>query len=479
MESNSAKDRIFQRLAHSFLGWVLCSAVALAIILALYALLNYHAICRAVVHFKYDGVEYGLDPNGARFNPADFKDEDLIRQAAETLGDSLSDEDVTRIQGALIVQSNISIDALNKIIEKRSVYSDKQVAEFEDIRAGSYFPTQYTLTLDYKDAGFTREKGLLYLREILNAYEAYFYTRYGYNPSLERVILSIDYETYDYVDSVEILQNHLASLRTYLSRLSAQDNTRFVSTETGYSFSDLISAIDTLRSEDIQWVSAYITSNNITKDRNQLMDYYQYKIEDAERALVQQDSRLYTLNGLIENYVKTTAIFPLIGDAQSLQDDDETPSYEFSQPSQMYDTLINNKIACQTALSETMEQITMLQQRVERLQSEESSGSPELVEERLAAVNLKMTRILEAVSKTADEFFKTVYLKQAFQVLREPTHSVIPLGKTIRAAMPAALIVEAVLFAVYVLSAFRAARAPKREKTPRREESPAQTTASK
>ena len=105
-----------------------------------------------------------------------------------------------------------------------------------------------------------------------------------------------------------MLDKRLVSLRSYLTTLTSLDNTRFVSESTGYTFSDLVDAIDAVRSEDINWITSYIVSNNITKNRQELIDYYEYRIEDAQRELNQRQSRLYTLASQIESYKKTMAV---------------------------------------------------------------------------------------------------------------------------------------------------------------------------
>lgn len=93
-----------------------------------------------------------------------------------------------------------------------------------------------------------------------------FYNNYGYNSSLESAVVSIDYTEYDYVDAVDVFDSSLGSLKNYIDELAASDNTRFRS-ETGYTFADLSSSIDTVRNEDLDWISSYITLNNVTKDK--------------------------------------------------------------------------------------------------------------------------------------------------------------------------------------------------------------------
>ena len=243
--------------------------------------------------------------------------------------------------------------------------------------------------------------------------------------------------------------------------MAEKDNARFASEETGYSFGDIIGAIDTLRSEDVQWLNSYIISNNMSKDKENLIDYYQYKIEDAERALEQQE---YALNGLIDNYVKTSAVFPNIAGAGNEQESASASLYEFSQPSEMYDNLINQKVECQTNISATQEQISLYQRRIERLRNNESSGSADILEARLNAVYGKIERLLENIRITSEEFFKTVELNRAFQTIEEPHAQVLPIVAAVRNSIYDILTVEAALFSVYILSAFYAVYFPGKRK---------------
>ena len=246
------------------------------------------------------------------------------------------------------------------------------------------------------------------------------------------------------------MSRRLSSLRAYLAHLADEDNARFVSQETGYSFSDLVSAVSTIQEEDVQWLNSYVSYNNITKDKDNLIDYYQYKIEDAERALEQQDSRLFTLNELIESYQKTNAIFPSVTGPGASAESDSVPIYEFTQPSEMYDSLINQKIFVQTDFSETQEELALLQRRIERLQATEPTGNPELVEARLSSIYAKLDQIMEDLQATADEFFRTVKLKRAFQVIWPPVKAkvIIP---TVRNSIYDLVTVEAALFGLYIL----------------------------
>ena len=464
MQSNSSTRRILSALKGGFKKWALTFAIAAVAIAAFrFIFVTERGICSATVNFSYDGVESGLDPDGNRFDPMEMKSGALVEQALEALGESVTPEDAARVQDALIIQSNVPSDAFENIVGNASIYG-KELSTLTEVKSSAYFPTQYTLTLHYRDAGLTKRQSELFLGELLKAYERNFYETYGYNLSFERILSAIDYESYDYIESVEILRDRLSSFRAYLTQLEQKDNTRFVSRETGYSFATLVGAIDTIQAEDVQWLNSYIISNNLSKDKDNLIDYYQYKIQDAERTLEQRQSRLYTLNELIENYVKTNAVFSSVASEDAGRENASAAFYEFSQPSEMYDSLINQKVDCQTDISSTQEQIALFERRIQRLRDNESSGSVDALETRLTAVREKISQLLKDSRLTADEFFKSEKFSRAFQTLGQPKAQGLAIVSTVKNSIYGILVAELALFGVYVLSALRAAYFPNKRK---------------
>ena len=443
---------VWHRLRGTFLKWCPVFVLAFVLTLAVHVLfLSERGVCSAGVHFNYAGVETGVDPNGNRFDVEEMKSEEVVRQAAEAIGRDVTEDDVERIQNALELVGAISENALQNITKNTSIFGKEGLSEVTDVKEVAYFPSYYTVKFHYADAGFTAQDATVYLAELLKAYEPYFYKRYGYITSFKNALSNADYKAYDYIDAVDVLDNHLNALRDYLVYMESQDNVRFVSRETGYSFVDLIGTVDTIQSENMQLVTSYIISNNMTSDQAKLIDYYRYKIEDAERALQQLDSRLFTLNTQIESYVKTNAVFPIAGDTAGDGNGVQASNFEFSQPSQMYDDLINQKIACQTSISEIQEQISMLNRRIERFETAESSGNVELLDAQLKDIDDKIQQLLSDIERTSDEFYKSEFLKNAFQVLQEPKIRV--LSFSLRSAALDIVTVEAFLCGVWILAA--------------------------
>ena len=435
-----------------FLWLALAILAALAVPVAHYIAAPEKAMITASVNFSYDGIESGLDPAGNRFDPAELKNAGNISAA---LGYNASDAEIKRIADAITVSGSVPSEMIAQITEYESIFVNEEIPMFSEVRSTAYYPTQYTVSLRYKDGGMNRAQGAAFLQAILDAYNEYFFGLYGYNAAFERNVQTINYSEYDYMEAVDILDASLLLLRNYLSDISAKDSTRYTSKATGYTFADLIGAIDTLRSEDIGWVRSYVERNNVTKNREELMAYYQFRIEAIDRTLVSERTRLTTLNSLIETYVKTRGIILGLGDSNW----DGTPAaYEFTQPSSVYDSLISQQIACQTSISHSQEQRNLYQTRLERLSSGKQTGKTSVIEGRLKAVDSGVKQLLSDTRETAVEYFQTVRLQNAFQVLS--VSSGLPLRQLLKRCAGDLVVAEALIFGLWLLASLILALLP-------------------
>ena len=117
MEFAFSGRRILSRLKSTFKQWLLLAVVALiATVFLRFLFVEEKGVCSAVVNFSYSGVEFGLDPDGNRFDETDIKSEALIRQAAEAVGQGLTDEEAEQIRGALKIQGHIPSDAFDRAL---------------------------------------------------------------------------------------------------------------------------------------------------------------------------------------------------------------------------------------------------------------------------------------------------------------------------------------------------------------------------
>ena len=429
--------------------------LGLAVFAALIVLLIQGSVAKeqratvATVSYSYDGIESGHDPSGNQLDPFDIKDADIIVSAGNRVGLTLTEEQIESIQKAIVIEGIAPGNALAQFTEYESIYTGDSLSSHIEVQGDSYFPSRYVVSLRYTEIGLSQEDALNLLNAILETYIENFHKLFGYNSQVEQCVRGIDYNEYDYSRSVEVLDTSLLSLRNYINTLATQDNTRFVSKNTGYSFSDIVGAIDVIRSEDITWLTSYIDSNNITRYRKGLIDYYSYRIENYNRDLAVDQARLATLDDLIANYTKTEALILGLGDTNPYTG--AQSSYSISQPSEMYDALIAQRIDCQTDIASVQERISYYQTRIERLSASGSSGRSSLVEERLQQIDDKLQALISDSAATAREYYETVKLDGAVQILEIRDNASTALPSLIRNGFAGILICEAILFGAFLM----------------------------
>ena len=179
------------------------------------------------------------------------------------------------------------------------------------------------MTFNYFKAGFSFEEGKEILNEVLNSYRSYFFETYNYNVALGSSVSVVDYTTYDYAEAVNIFSNSLDSVTDYLNNIKQSDTSSFRSSVTGYSFDDLLAEASLIKNNDLDRSSSYITINNITKnDKDSMISYYKYLVEQLERKKAVSVSTLNSINDSISSYEKDPLIMVVGSDSESSTEED-------------------------------------------------------------------------------------------------------------------------------------------------------------
>lgn len=438
---------VLSQLKRFFILW-LCAAIVVGIITAGSNLVS--SISKgnvtSVVNFSFDGIESGLDPMGNKFDSYKIKDKSNIKAALEELGMDTSDEQIELIQDNISVDGVVPDSIIKDITSYSGIVNSSGLNTTNSINDTSYNPTQYSVTLRYTKTGLGRKEAADVLNNILTQYEEYFYSIYGYNASIESAVRAIDYNDYDYTEAIEVVDSSLKSLKNYIESLSETDNTRFTSKETGYTFSDLSEAIDTIRSENIGWISSYIVTNNVTKDKNNLKNYYQFKIENLTRQKEESEEQLHVIENLVSEYVKTNTVVLGVGD--------DSKEYSYSQGSETYDDLVNRKVQFQTSVSNYEEEIKLYKDRISKLSSAKSSeGHNETVDGYFESLDAEVENLLDIINKTATEFYTTVDLLNAYQIITPANGSMTSYFVSVMNSIQDSLSYELIVLALYFLAA--------------------------
>ncbi len=408
---------IVREVKRIFVLWLVISIVAAFVTgCCTFFLGRSAATAQAMVEFTFEGIEQGKDPAGNEFEIQKIKAPAVIEDALDVL--QLPDEEVTvdSIRDNIKIQSVTPSDAIDRMAAYKSVFdigNNAAMNAVEEMLDVSVYPTRFIITLDLKASHISKDDGARVLDAVLDSYKRYFYETYGYNRALGSAVLAIDYHDYDYERAIDVFDSTLESAQKYVSALANQDSTSFRSTNTGYSFSDLSSAIGTLRTEDLGWISSYVTINNVTKDKELLLINYQYRIDNLKRQRTAAKSNLESVEASIEAYQKDTVM--VMAGANS-----ETANLTLSQSSPQYDDMINRKLATQAEIAECTKDIDYYESRIESLNQstgKTSKSQMELLDAELDALYEKTNNILTLVETTADEFYENVAFANAYSII--------------------------------------------------------------
>ncbi|MBQ3565864.1 MAG: hypothetical protein IJA12_01675 [Oscillospiraceae bacterium] len=401
----------------------------------------------ALVSFNYDGIKSGIAPDGKKLDVNKIKAPNIIETALTNLDESLVY--VEPIRRTINIQGLISDDELDQISLYKSVYQSGGSAALEAVKrllAMDFNSSYYIINFNNEAAGFDVETGKKIIDEILNAYQDYFFTTYGYNAALGNSIVAVDYTEYDYPAAVDIFKILLDDLDNYVSHLQQNGSADFRSSETGYSFEDIRRSIEVIRTADLESISSYITIYNVTNDKDQLITYYNYKIEELQRSADVLKTELQSISESIDAYEKDSML--IFGESAGL---DET---EYSQASEKYDELIEEKISVAQEYSAKQQQVEYYKLRLETFEKNEGKrgGNTEYVDEVFAKLYEKINNLIDITTKTSDEYYENIVFANAFNILVPATGDESTVQ--INGILIPIILVEAVLFAAYIGYAF-------------------------
>ena len=405
---------------------------------------------KALVSFTYPNIEKGLDPAGRKFEIESLKNPVVIERALKNL--NIDSERVEDVRANIDFNYKLPEDAYDRLTVYYSVMDKATSGNLGAAQAmleTKYYPTQFSVYFDFGSGGFDRNTGVDILNEILKVYGDYFYEQYGYNEPLGAAVKAADYEGYDYPQQIDLFRDSLRQVRSYLNSLTKDDNTLFRSSVTGYSFKDLSEYAKTVSSIDLDKISSYISVNNVTKDKDATLAYYDYRIENLNFDKDEYTERLAALEASIAQYEKDSIL--IFGNGT------DTTNTEYATASDQYDSLFRQKTSVETSLAQTKQDIKFYESRRNALKNNKNSSKANIdqVEADIAALSEKVSRIVELTELTTNDYYENVQFANAY-------NSLIPATKTVGSGIMDAIhssvrpifVLEAFIFLLYLAVAF-------------------------
>lgn len=462
--NNQAEDKdeviisiatVFKMFKRYFTLWLAAAIIAAFVAAAFSCFTATSSVSpvKAVVNFTYKGIEKGLDPAGRKFDIQTIKSPVVIEAALTELEMDLDRLD--DIRSGIHIQGLIPDDTYDRIAVYSSVMEKAANGNLTAAQAmldEDYNPTDYIISFNYSGTGLNRTMAANVLNAVLDAYRDYFYKQYGFNKSLGTSVPATNYMDYDYAEQIDVFANSLKTVKSYLRSLSNDDTTNFRSNVTGFTFNDLLESAKTIESIDLDRISSYITVNNITKDKDAAIAFYNYRIDSLTRTKEQLTERLEALTASIETYEKDSIL--IFGNGTDGTDT------QYAQASDQYDSLFRQKTNVETELAETKQSIKYYETKRSALQNNKA-GTPanvEKVEAQLEDLNNKVTNLVLLTEQTADEYYENVEFANAYNILVPASNSAkSKTSSIINHAKKNIIVIEALLIFIYFLVAFIAA----------------------
>lgn len=446
----SVKD-IFRYLKKLCAVWLAVSVVVSLVVVSVTAVVKQDSYRKltSLISFTYDGVEKGLDPNGNKFYVNTIKSEEIIREVLAEM--NIPEDRCDVIRRNITFEGVIPEDAIKRITTYNNVFkSAGDVSSSIKVSDSTYYPTQYRVHFDYASTELSDTEAAEFINKMLDCYSQHFFDAYGFNKSLGNTLNAFDYHVYDYSEVIDVFDSTLSKLSTYITQVSSTDTTRFRSKETGYTFSDITEAIDTLRKIDLSTIDSYVTINSVTKDKETLLTYYLYRTEELQRKLSVYNDTLASVNDSIASYRKDKVMY--FGDGK-----EKEGGITASLTSKEYDDLFKKRQQIQDDLSTTVQQINLYNKRIERLNASTQANSTSKkakVEEEIAALNDNINDIIDAAGRTTDDYYRTIVFPKAYNVLTPASASTFGVIKhAVKDSLFSVLIIDAVILVIYIASA--------------------------
>ena len=232
-------------------------------------------------------------------------------QASDGLYPSGDKIDVDEIRSSSVIWNALdsinrsdSVDVIRRKTTVSAVISDQdsaiQAAKWDDGLEYDFFPTQYIITYE-SDSAESASEARRILEAVVDSYINLFSSKYMSATEVPNSVESLRNLNYDYLEWAEIIDNFVNTDRDYLIKMS-DDEPLFRSSQSGYSFRDLLNEYNLISSIYLPSLYAIILENHVTLNPELLIARYQYRKDQNDLAIKNYEEALAVVESMLETY---------------------------------------------------------------------------------------------------------------------------------------------------------------------------------
>lgn len=223
-------------------------------------------IASTVIEYCNDGASQGYAPDGTRINTAEINSSANMARVMRALGMSVEDYSLDRMCSSINVVpiQDEQISTIREAVNKEGEEYTEQ-------------PTSFIVscTLDYTGSKWQAQ---MILNQLMDVYYADYSGKHINASAFSNQTAGILDSDYDYLEMIEMIDQQLGDTVDILQVNFNRDQS-FRAARTGYSYAELYDQFLLLRQIDIPQLYSFILGNQITRDRELLIDKYNNRIE--------------------------------------------------------------------------------------------------------------------------------------------------------------------------------------------------------
>ncbi len=353
-----------------------------------------------VIEYTNAEAEQGLAPDGTKIDTSEIYGSYIISRVIQNLG---------------IDPSTANMDSIRRSISITSIITDEQQQIFDGkVNQGedaSLIATRYMITFT-SGVDHNKDYPRTMLNEILDVYSAYYGETHVNSARSANGVNDIYSKGYDYIEMMDVIDD---SITTTLGTLDGKisGDSKFRSSSTGSSFSDLFWEYQLLQNIQVPKITAEILANKVTKDRDVLLNKYRNRNNNLaiENSASEEETR--KILGVIDSYVdmmngsgntNITSEYIL----QDVYDDtDEDPNKTKADQTTSYDKLLTRYVEDRTGSTANEIDAAYNQYILDTFQDapeKSPQDQQEHVESEIRALVDKINQLYADMGLTTDEY---------------------------------------------------------------------------